>query len=64
MRCPCCGADGYDSYGYYREDADGERTYISLEEYQSMRNGPSAELDWRPLDEFVEVEAGPGEAAP
>lgn len=48
-------AYGYDSYGYWSEDAEGNRTYISLEEYQELRNAASATLEWHPVSEFVEV---------
>ncbi len=47
---------GYDDYGYWREDAAGERSYITLEEYQELTTTPSADLAWRPLEDFVEVE--------
>lgn len=48
-------AYGYDSYGYWSEDSEGNRTYISLEEYQELRNAASAMLEWHPVSEFVEV---------
>lgn len=56
-------AYGYDSYGYWSEDAEGNRTYISLEEYQELRNAASATLEWHPVSEFVEVAPDETEAA-
>lgn len=49
-------AYGYDDYGYWSEDAEGTRTYITLEEYAELQASDTATLDWHPLSEFVEVE--------
>ena len=49
-------AYGYDDYGYWSEDAEGTRTYITLEEYAELQASGTATLDWHPLSEFVEVE--------